>query len=406
MSSLKVPTTPVANAASERLLWIIVALALGGFGIGTTEFVAMGLIQEIAYGVGVSVPAAGHIISAYALGVVVGAPIIAILFAKVPRKGLLLALMFFFTLGNAATAFAPDFHSLMLSRFIAGLPHGAYFGVAALVAATLAGPAKRAQAVARVMLGLTVATVIGVPFATWLGQHLGWRSGFAFAAGIGLMTMIAIWLVLPKIAISANASIKTELTGLKNSQMWLTLGIAAIGFGGMFSVYTFVSPLLTHYTQLSIHYVPVALAIWGGGMVTGGLIGGWLADRGMKKALYTIIFAMIAAFTIAPFMMQNIYSAVLALWMMGATGMALGPVLQTRLMDVAGEAQTLAASLNHSAFNIANAQGAWLGGLVISAGYGWIAPIWVGVGLSIGGLLILMVSMALEKPAAKASYSS
>lgn len=399
MSSLNSPQ--LMNSVSKRsdysLLWVIVALALGGFGIGTTEFVAMGLIQEIAQGVGVTVPVAGHMISAYALGVVVGAPVIAIMCARVPRKGLLLALMLFFTVGNAATAFAPDFNSLVISRFIAGLPHGAYFGVAALVAATLAGPTRRAQAVAHVMLGLTIATVIGVPFATWLGQHLGWRSGFVFAAAIGALTILAISVTLPKIAIATNASIHTELAGLKNRQMWLTLGIAAIGFGGLFSVYTFVSPLLTHYTQVSIRYVPVALAVWGLGMVSGGLVGGWLADRGMKKALYSIVFSMIAAFAIAPFMMQNFYTALLALFLMGATGMALGPALQTRLMDVAGQAQTLAASLNHSAFNIANAQGAWLGSMVISAGYGWLAPIWVGVGLSIGGLVMLMISLKLDK---------
>lgn len=391
---------PLADSSPDTgwsLFWVIVALALGGFGIGTTEFVAMGLIQEIAHGVGVSVPMAGHMISAYALGVVVGAPVIAILCARVPRKGLLLGLMLFFTVGNAATAFAPNFESLVVSRFIAGLPHGAYFGVAALVAATLAGAERRAQAVARVMLGLTVATVIGVPFATWLGQLLGWRSGFAFAAGIGVVTILAIALVLPKIAAPANASIRSELAGLKNSQMWFTLAIAAVGFGGLFAVYTFVSPLLTNYTQVSIRYVPIALAVWGCGMVTGGLMGGWLADRGMQKALYRITFAMIAAFLLSTMMMQHWYSALLALFLMGATGMALGPALQTRLMDVAGDAQTLAASLNHSAFNIANAQGAWLGGLVISAGYGWIAPIWVGVGLSIGGLLVLIISLQLAQ---------
>ncbi len=399
MSSLNSPQlmNSTSSHSGYSLLWVIVALALGGFGIGTTEFVAMGLIQEIAQGVGVTVPVAGHMISAYALGVVVGAPVIAIMCARVPRKGLLLALMLFFTVGNAATAFAPDFNNLVISRFIAGLPHGAYFGVAALVAATLAGPARRAQAVAHVMLGLTIATVIGVPFATWLGQHLGWRSGFVFAAAIGALTILAITVTLPKIAIANDASIQTELAGLKNRQMWLTLGIAAIGFGGLFSVYTFVSPLLTHYTQVSIRYVPVALAVWGLGMVSGGLVGGWLADRGMKKALYTIVFSMIAAFSIAPLMMQNFYSALIALFLMGATGMALGPALQTRLMDVAGQAQTLAASLNHSAFNIANAQGAWLGSMVISAGYGWLAPIWVGVGLSIGGLVMLLISLKLDK---------
>jgi DHA1 family inner membrane transport protein len=389
-----VDPSPIDPSAS--LLLVIIALALGGFGIGTTEFVAMGLIQEIAAGVGVSVPQAGHAISAYALGVVVGAPLIAVLSAKMPRKGLLLLLMLFFSLGNFATAFAADFHALVLSRFIAGLPHGAYFGVAALVAAALAGPERRAKAVSYVMLGLTIATVIGVPFATWLGQHWGWRSGFQFAALIGILTIAAIWLALPKIAAQANASMRSELSGIKRPQMWLTLGIAAIGFGGMFSVYTYISPILTDYTGVNIRYVPIALSVWGFGMLCGGLIGGWLADRGMKKAMYRIIFAIIIAFSIAPFMVGNIYTAVLAFFLLGASAMALGPVLQTRLMDVAGEAQTLAASLNHSAFNIANAQGAWLGGLVISAGLGWTAPIWAGVALGIGGLIILMWSMWLE----------
>lgn len=389
-----VDSSPIEPSAS--LLLVIIALALGGFGIGTTEFVAMGLIQEIAAGVGVSVPQAGYAISAYALGVVVGAPLIAVLSAKMPRKGLLLLLMLFFSVGNFATAFAADFHALVLSRFIAGLPHGAYFGVAALVAAALAGPERRAKAVSYVMLGLTVATVIGVPFATWLGQHWGWRSGFEFAALIGVLTIAAIWLALPKIAAPANASMRSELSGIKRPQMWLTLGIAAIGFGGMFSVYTYISPILTDYTRVNIRYVPIALSVWGFGMLCGGLIGGWLADRGMKKAMYRIIFAIIIAFSIAPFMVGNIYTAVLAFFLLGASAMALGPVLQTRLMDVAGEAQTLAASLNHSAFNIANAQGAWLGGLVISAGLGWTAPIWAGVALGFSGLLILMWSMWLE----------
>lgn len=390
-----VDSSPIEPSAS--LLLVIIALALGGFGIGTTEFVAMGLIQEIAAGVGVSVPQAGHAISAYALGVVVGAPLIAVLSAKMPRKGLLLLLMLFFSVGNFATAFAADFHALVLSRFIAGLPHGAYFGVAALVAAALAGPERRAKAVSYVMLGLTIATVIGVPFATWLGQHWGWRSGFEFAALIGVLTIAAIWLALPKIAAQANASMRSELSGIKRPQMWLTLGIAAIGFGGMFSVYTYISPILTDYTGVNIRYVPIALSVWGFGMLCGGLIGGWLADCGMKKAMYRIIFAIIIAFSVAPFMVGNIYTAVLAFFLLGASAMALGPVLQTRLMDVAGEAQTLAASLNHSAFNIANAQGAWLGGLVISAGLGWTAPIWAGVALGFGGLIILMWSMWLEE---------
>ena len=382
---------------SYSLFLAIFALALGGFCIGTTEFVAMGLIQEIAADLNISVPAAGHFISAYALGVTIGAPVIAILGARMPRKILLIGLMLFYGIANGLTALAHSTETIMLSRFIAGLPHGAYFGVGALVAAELAGPSRRASAVAQMMLGLTLATVVGVPLATWLGQQFGWRTGFEFSALIAFLTVAVVILYIPKIQVQATASIKTELAGLKNVQMWLTLGVGAIGFGGMFSVYSYVSPILTEYTGANIEVVPVALAIWGAGMVIGGLVAGWLADRYLNKTIVGILVSSALAFVLTSFMLSDLYTAFLALFLIGLTVMGLGGTLQTRLMDVAGEAQAVAASLNHSAFNLANALGAFLGGWVLSHGMGWLAPVWVGFVLSLGGLIILLFAFAVEK---------
>ncbi|WP_130802720.1 MFS transporter [Acinetobacter ihumii] len=387
----------ISPSPHRSLFWIILALAMGGFCIGTTEFVAMGLIQEIALDLHISLPDAGHFISAYALGVVIGAPVIAILGARIPRKSLLLGLMLFYGIANAFTALANTPETVLLSRFIAGFPHGAYFGVGALVAAELAGPKKRASAVAQMMMGLTVATVLGVPLATWLGQQFGWRSGFEFSSIIAFLTLFAIAFFVPAIPVRATASIKTELAGLKNINMWLTLAVGAIGFGGMFSVYSYVSPILTEYTQVNIDIVPIALAIWGVGMVIGGLAAGWLADRNLNKTMVGVLICSALAFVFASFMMSQIYTAILALFLIGLTVMGLGGTLQMRLMDVAGEAQGLAASLNHSAFNLANALGAFLGGWVLSHKMGWIAPIWVGFVLSLAGLIVLLLAFAVEK---------
>ena len=394
MSSLY---SPPAGQKSHSLVVALFALALGGFCIGTTEFVAMGLIQEIASDLKISVPSAGYFISAYALGVTLGAPVIAILGARVPRKTLLIGLMLFYGLANAMTALAHTTDAVLLSRFIAGLPHGAYFGVGALVAAELAGPNRRASAVAQMMLGLTLATVIGVPLATWLGQQFGWRTGFEFSAFIAFLTVAAVIFGIPHIQVHATASIRTELAGLKNIQMWLTLGVGAIGFGGMFSVYSYVSPILTEYTGARIEVVPVALAIWGIGMVIGGLVAGWLADRHLNQTIVGILISSALAFVLASFLLSELYTAFLALFLIGLTVMGLGGTLQTRLMDVAGEAQAVAASLNHSAFNLANALGAFLGGWVLSHEMGWLAPVWVGVVLSLGGLVVLLFAFAVEK---------
>ncbi|NAR19348.1 MFS transporter [Acinetobacter haemolyticus] len=393
------PNAPSLSSPSKNysLFLVIFSLAIGSFCIGTTEFVAMGLIQEIATDLNVSVPHAGYFISAYALGVMVGAPIIAILGAKVPRKTLLLALMLFYGLANAATALATSSEAMLVSRFIAGFPHGAYFGVAALVAAELAGKQRRAIAIAQVMMGLTIANVIGVPIATWLGQQFGWKTGFEFSAVIAFITLIGIGLFVPNIRPQKTASIRAELKGLKNINMWLTLAVGAIGFGGMFSVYSYVSPILTEYTHADISVVPIALAIWGVGMVIGGLVAGWLADRHLFKTMIGILISSALTFVLASFMMANLYTAITALFLIGFTVIGLGSALQTHLMDIAGDAQTLAASLNHSAFNLANALGAFLGGWVLSHNMGWLAPIWVGFVLSLGGLIVLLIALAYAK---------
>ncbi|WP_099024756.1 MFS transporter [Mycolicibacterium palauense] len=374
----------------------ILGLALGGFGIGTNEFVAMGLLPQIAAGLHVSEPIAGHVISAYALGVVIGAPSIAALTARWPRKALLLALMALFTLGNVATVLAPTYGSLLAARFLAGLPHGAYFGVAALVAARLLGPGNRARAVAQVMTGLTVATVLGVPLASWLGQGLGWRAAFILVVLIGAATVAAIAVWLPPLSALHASSPLTELGALRRPQVWLALGVGMVGFGGMFAVYTYVSTTLTDVAGLSVAMVPVALMLFGLGMVVGNLVGGRLADWSVLRGLYLslgTLAVVLVAFVVGS---HHPVSALVLLFAIGAGGAAIAPALQTRLMDVAADAQTLAAALNHSALNIANASGAWIGGLVIAAGFGYTAPAAAGAALAVAGLAILTLSVLLQ----------
>lgn len=399
-TSLARPHAVVAPDPAVRLLAVF-ALALGGFGIGTTEFVAMGLLPDIATGFGISEPTAGHVISAYALGVVIGAPVIAALTARWPRKTLLLTLMAVFTLGNLASMLAPTYLTLVIARFVTGLPHGAFFGIAALAAAHLMGPQNRAKAVAYVLCGLTVATVLGVPLASWLGQALGWRSAFGLVVGVGLVTLAAQWLWLPKHLRTMHVtSPLTELGALRRPQVWLAVLVGMIGFGGMFAVYTYISTTMTDVTGLPRSMVPVALMVFGLGMVVGNLIGGRLADTSVIRALYLSLGSLavlLAAFSVGS---HSPWTALPLLFGVGVAGSAVGPALQTRLMDVAHDAQTLAAALNHSALNIGNATGAWVGGLVIAAGLGYTAPAAAGAILAIGGLAVFTVSVALERRAA------
>lgn len=382
---------PLAEPARRTGL-ILFALALGGFAIGTAEFAVMSLLPYFSAGLGIDEPTAGHVISAYALGVVAGAPVIAVLAARVARRTLLIALMAAFAIANGLSALAPSYGWMLLFRFLSGLPHGAYFGVAALVAASLVPANQRAQSVARVMLGLTIATILGVPFTNFLGQTLGWRWGFGIVAVLALATTVMVAAFAPKDVPQTGASPLRELEALRSRQVWLTLAIGAVGFGGMFAVYTYVASTLMEVTGVSAATVPAVLAIFGLGLTAGTLVAAWAADRALMPAIGAILLWSAASLALFPLAAGNIWAVSVVVFMIGCGG-GLGAALQTRLMDVAGEAQTLAAALNHSAFNTANALGPWLGGMAIAAGYGWTSTGWVGTGLALGGFAIFMVAL-------------
>jgi MFS transporter, DHA1 family, inner membrane transport protein len=368
------------------------ALAVGGFGIGTGEFGIMGLLPDVAGDIGVSIPVTGHVISAYALGVVVGAPVIAVLAARLSRRTLLLALMTVFAIGNVASALAPDYGWLVVLRFLTGLPHGAYFGVASLVAARMAQPNQRARAVGRVMLGLAVATLLGVPLATSFGQTLGWRAAFVAVGAIGALAILLIWRFVPVDAADADASPLRELGALRRLQVWLTLGIGAVGSGGMFAVFSYITPTLVNVAGIRESLVPFVLCVFGTGMIIGNVAGSRLADRALLPTIGGLLVWNATVLGLLVFTAGHAWLAVANVLLIG-TGFAVVPGLQTRLMDVAADAQTLAAALNHSAFNIANALGAWTGGLAIAAGYGWTSTGWVGTSFALGGLGVFAMSL-------------
>jgi DHA1 family inner membrane transport protein len=374
-----------------RPFLVFLALAMGGFAIGTTEFATMSLLPYFSKGLGVSEPVAGHVISAYALGVVVGAPLIAVLAARLPRYVSLLLLMVLFALGNGLSALAPNYGAMLVFRFLAGLPHGAYFGVAALVAASLVGPERRTYAVSRVMLGLTVATVVGVPAANWIGQADGWRWGFGIVAALALVTVAMIALFAPKDEADRSASPLRELGALALPQVWLTLGIGAIGFGGLFAVYAYLASTLMEVTRVPAAMVPIVLCVFGLGMTGGNLIVPRFADRALMPTAGGLLLWSAAALALFPIAAQNVWTASLDVFLIGL-GSALGTVLQARLMAVARDAQSLAAALNHSAFNTANALGPWLAGMAIAGGYGWTSSGWVGCALALGGFAVWAVS--------------
>jgi DHA1 family inner membrane transport protein len=384
-----------AEAATQpraRAGLVLLALAMGGFAIGTTEFATMSLLPDMAAGLHVDAPRAGHAISAYALGVVVGAPVLAVLSARLARKTLLLLLMGLFAVGNGLSALAPSYGWMLAARFLSGLPHGAYFGIASLVAASLVPVGRRTWAVSRIMLGLTAATVLGVPAANWLGQAAGWRSAFWVVAGLALLTVALIALLAPGGKADPTADPLRELGALRRPQVWLTLGIGAIGFGGMFCAYTYLADTLVQVTRVSPGVVPVFLCLFGVGMTLGNLAAPWAADRALMPTAGGLLLWSAAALALYPFAAHHAWVLGVDAVLIGFGG-ALGTVLQIRLMDVAGDSQSLAAALNHSAFNTANALGPWLGGLAIAAGFGWTSTGWVGCGLALAGFAIWIVSV-------------
>lgn len=371
----------------------LTALALGGFAIGTTEFVTMGLLPEISQGIGEDIPTTGHIITAYALGVVVGAPIIVSLGAHLPKRELAIGLVLALGLGNAVTAMASGYWPVMFARFAAGLPHGAYFGVASLIAASLVAPEFRGRAVSSVMLGLSVATVVGVPASTWLGQQLGWRSAYWSVLAIAAVTAVAMWLFVPHSPGNHEASVRKELSALKRPQVLFAVATGMIGFGGIFAMYSYIAPTVTEVTGMSRAFIPWFLFVFGIGSVVGTWLAGRLADWNVQRAVlggFVIMAIVLALFVVAaPYVVPTMVLVLL----IGVVGSVIAICLQIRLMHAAGDAQMLGAALNHSALNIANGLGAFLGSVVIEAGYGYRAPSAVGVGLALGGLAIFVVSI-------------
>ena len=390
-------TTDHSPRSTARVIVAIGALALGGFAIGTTEFVTMGVLPDIAAGVDVDIPTAGHLISAYALGVVVGAPVIAALSARLPRRALLVGLMTAFLLGNTLTALAPGYRTLLAARFLSGLPHGAYFGVASLVAASLVAPHLRGRAVSSVILGLAAAILTGVPAATWLGQQLGWRSAYWLVAVLAAATVAAVLAVVPSSPGRPEATVRGELAALRRPQVLLTLLVGVVGFGGVFALYSYIAPVVTDVAGLSRGTVPLVLLAYGAGGVVGTALGGRLADLALFPSLVgalAVLGVLLAGVSLtaewAPALLVGVF-----LVSMIASSLAI--CLQLRLMETAGEAQMLGAALNHSSLNVANAFGAWLGGLVIAAGLGYRAPSAVGAGLAVAGLVPLAASAVLRR---------
>ncbi len=371
-----------------------------------TEFVVMGLLPNMAQDLLPSVWAArpedaiaqaGWLISLYALGVVVGAPTIAGSVARFPRHRVMVALAVALTVFTALTFLAPTFELVAVSRFLAGLPHGAYFGIGALVAADVLGPGMRAKGVAFVLTGLTVSNVVGVPLGTFLGQYAGWRAAFMVVAGIFAAATILIAFFVPAHAGDPGRTLRAELKVFRIGQVWLALGVGAIGFGGFFAVYSYVAPLVTDVAGSPAWVVPIVLIVMGVGMTVGNLVGGHLADVDLRRTLLAGLVALAAMLALLALTAQLIWALALFVFAVGFVASALSPTIQTRLMDVAEDNQSIAAALNHSALNVGNSLGAFLGGAVIAAGWGFVAPAWVGVALAAAGLLLAAISVALER---------
>ncbi|WP_404399481.1 MFS transporter [Idiomarina seosinensis] len=369
----------------------IFAMAVGTFAIGIGEFVMMGLLPNVGEEFNTSSRQTGHLISLYALGVVIGAPFITIAFARVAKKRLLLVLMGIYALGNIASAHASSFYELQWLRFLTGLPHGAYGGIVCLLAAAMVSNEHRGKAVTMVMMGLTLAILIGNPLATWFGQLLNWRWVYQ---GVGLTALSAALLIawaVPNEQTQPPTRRRTELTALKNPQVLLTLAIGSVGFGGMFAVLSYLAPTLLYATEVADYWIPIALLAYGIGSLSGSLIGGWATDVNIKWAIGGSLAWSALVLFVFPFSIGQLVTVLPMVFLLGSTA-ALVPTLQVRLMDVAGQAQTLAASLNHAAFNIANGIGAFLGGLAISSSWQWQATGWVGCALASAGLLLFFIT--------------
>ncbi|GAB2551839.1 MFS transporter [Leucobacter ruminantium] len=381
------------------------ALTLGGFGIGVTEFAAMGLLPDIARellpGFDESpdrvIAQAGVLITVYALGVVVGAPLFAVFGARMSQTRLAYWLLALFVVGSAASALMPGFGSLAVVRFIAALPHGAYFGVAALLAARIMGPGSQGRGVALSLSGLTVANIFGVPLATGLGQALGWRTAYVLVALIFAITLVLVIVFLPRYPGNPARSPLAELSALRNPRVWIMIAVGAVGFGGFFAVYSYIAEVTTRETGLPATAVPWVLATLGLGMTIGNLAGGWASDRNLNRTACIGFGSFIAALLLYTQIAGHPAGLFIGCFLLGATSSLLMPAVQARLIRISHEAALFGAAINHASFNIGNSLGAWLGGLVIAGGLGYRAPAWAGLVLAVLGTALLLVSIAVER---------
>lgn len=377
----------------------LLALAIGAFGIGTTEFVIMGLLPEVASDYGVSIPRAGWLVTGYALGVVGGAPVMTVLGTKVSGMRMLMLLMGLFVLGNLLSAVAPAFGMMLIGRVVASLAHGSFFGIGSVVAADLVAPHKRAGAIAMMFTGLTVANVVGVPLGTFVGQSIGWRVTFAVVAALGVVGLAGIARFVPDVPRPEGVRLRHELEAFKNVQVLLAMAMTVLGFGGVFAALTYIAPMMTHAAGFADASVTWLLVLFGVGMVVGNLVGGRFADRALMPMLYVSLGALALVLALFTVTAHHKFAAAVTLTLIGALGFATVPPLQKRVLDQAHGAPTLASAVNIGAFNLGNALSAWLGGLVISAGLGYTAPNWVGALLAAAALALALLSAALERRA-------
>jgi len=368
----------------------LVALATGAFGIGVTEFAPMGMLPGIASDLGVSIPAAGLLVSAYAIGVLIGAPLMTLTTGKIPRRYLLIALMAIFTIGNLMSALATDYTSLLIARVVTSLNHGAFFGVGSVVAASLVAPDKRAGAVAAMFMGLTLATIGGVPLAAWFGEVLGWRTAFWGIAGLGVVTMLALWFALPNVELPKSDGVLAEIRVLGRGPVLAALALTVVGSSAMFTVFTYIAPILSTQTHASTGFVAAMLVLYGVGLTLGNMWGGKAADRSIDRTLIASLSALILVLLAFTVLMRWPLPAAVAILIWGIASFAIVPPLQMRVMEAAKAAPNLASAVNIGAFNLGNAIGAALGGAVINAGLGYPAISLAGAAMAALGLLIVL----------------
>lgn len=381
----------------------LLALAVGAFGIGTTEFAMMGLLPDVAGDLGISIPEAGHLVSAYALGVVIGAPLLAAATSRMSRRTVLIALMGLFVAGNALSALAPGENWLLAARFLSGLPHGAFFGVGAVVATGLVAPERKARSVSLMFLGLTVANIAGVPAATLVGQHLGWRATFLGVSAIGVAAIASLYLLIPRTpGHTPGVGLRGELAALRPLPVWLALGTTVTGFAALFSAYSYITPMLTDAAGYAHGSVTLLLALFGVGATAGNLLGGRLADHAMRRTLFGGLASLVVVLAAFPVLMRTEWSAAVAVVLLGTAAFVTGSPLQLMVMEKAAAAPSLASSANQAAFNLANAGGAWIGGLALAAGFGATSPALAGAGLAVLGLAMAAAGLAVDRRRAAA----